>query len=155
MTDFHFEILQPGDISHAICIADWYFQEWKIPKEKTLQRLHAITTDVVQFQAIMLLQGIPVATGGLYHHVGLLDKEPRFNVHRHWLALVYTVPEKRQQGLGAQLCTYIQEHAHTRGVKEMHLFTDTAERLYQRLGWQAIERVVLGERKVVVMKKKL
>jgi len=66
---------------------------------------------------------------------------------------VYTVPEKRRQGYGALLCRFIEHHAREIGIVEMYLFTDTAEPLYLRLGWQVIERLVLGTRKIVVMKK--
>ncbi len=37
----------------------------------------------------------------------------------------------------------------------MYLFTDTAESLYERLGWHQLERLFLGERNIVVMKKSL
>lgn len=59
------------------------------------------------------------------------------------------------QGFGALICHYISEYSKKRGVKEIHLFTDTAEQLYLRLGWHQVERVTLGVRKVVVMKKEL
>ena len=37
----------------------------------------------------------------------------------------------------------------------MYLFTDTAEQLYQRLGWTDMERLAMGDRNVVVMKNDL
>lgn len=153
MRGINFHLLQPGDEKAMELLAGWYLSQWKIPVEKTMEKLKTVAADASQFQAILTLDGIPVATGGMYHHISLLDKEPRFRVHTNWLALVYTVPEMRHKGYGALLCNYIADHAKSTGVKEMHLFTDTAESLYKRLGWEVQERLPLGERNIVVMKK--
>ena len=153
--DIQFHILQPDDEDIMQLISDWYIGEWNIPKEKTIEKLKAVVNSVSQFQVIMLLNNVPVATAGVYHHVGLLDKEPRFNIYKNWLALVYTIPAMRQKGYGALLCQHIDGHSKKLGIQEMYLFTDTAERLYTRLGWQVMERLPLGERNVVVMKKDL
>jgi len=37
----------------------------------------------------MTIDGLPTATGGVYDHVGLIDREPRFKVYSPWLALVF------------------------------------------------------------------
>jgi GNAT superfamily N-acetyltransferase len=155
MADITFHKVQPGDNKLMQLIADWYLSEWNIPVTKTIERLKAITIDNSQLQVIMMLNDVPVSTGGLYNHVGLLDKEPGFKIYKNWLALVYTTPAMRHQGYGALICNYIQEYAKQLGVEAIYLFTDTEERLYQRLGWYPLERVTLGERKIVVMKKEL
>jgi GNAT superfamily N-acetyltransferase len=155
MNEINFQILQPGEETTFEIIASWYLSEWKIPREKTIQRLQTITADSSQFQVLMTVDGAPVSTGGLYNHVGLLDKEPRLKIYKNWLALVYTVPDKRHQGYGALICKHIQDLSQRIGVDTMHLFTDTAERLYKRLGWIEIERLNIGERNVVIMKKDL
>src|SRR5687767_11249695 len=111
MSDLQFHEVQPQDTEIITLIASWYLSEWKIPVEKTIQRLHTVTTDPAQMQILLTFNGIPIATGGVYDHVGLLDHEPRFKVYKNWLALVYTAPEKRHQGLGAVLCKHIQQYA--------------------------------------------
>jgi phosphoribosylglycinamide formyltransferase 1 len=150
-----FQIVQPTDTKNIELIANWYLSEWDIPVDKTIQRLKTITCDNFQAQVLMTLDGIPITTGGLYNQVGLTDKEPRFRIYKNWLAQVYTIPNRRHQGFGELICGYIQDYSKKMGVKEMYLFTDTAENLYKRLGWYPVERLPLGERKVVVMKKKL
>lgn len=152
MENIEFLILQPDDQQTFKLIADWYFTEWRIPIDKTMQRLQTITNDKTQFQVLMTLNKIPIATGGLYNHVGLIDKEPRFGIYKNWLALVYIIPNQRQKGYGASICNFIQEHSKSIGLDTLHLFTDTAEQLYKRLGWSEVERVSMGERNVVVMK---
>jgi GNAT superfamily N-acetyltransferase len=101
----------------------------------------------------MTLDGVPISTGGLYHHVGLLDKAPHLKVYKHWLALVYTIPKQRNQGYGALICQRIQHHSKSIGIDKLYLFTDTAERLYRRLGWAEIESLSIDSRNIVVMEK--
>ena len=107
MENIEFKILQPANQQTFNLISDWYLTQWKIPIDKTLQRFKIITNDKLQFQVLMTLNKIPIATGGLYNHVGLIDKEPRFSIYENWLALVYTIPNQRQKGYGASICNFI------------------------------------------------
>jgi GNAT superfamily N-acetyltransferase len=122
---------------------------------RQFQRLQTVTADNSQFQILMTLDGIPVSTAGLYDHVGLLDKEPRFKIHKNWLALVYTIPDKRHQGYGTLICKHIEGLSKKMKLDTLYLFTDTAEQLYIRLGWTEMERLSMGERNVVIMKRDL
>jgi GNAT superfamily N-acetyltransferase len=154
MTDeFTYQFVHRENTSLIDCIADWYLQEWKIAKEKTIEKLSQFAPNGLEFQVVLLHDSVPVATAGLYHHVGLLDREPRFKIHKHWLALVYTLPEKRGKDLGTLICIHVEQQAKELAIKEIHLFTDTAESLYRRLDWQVEERLELGSRAIVVMKK--
>jgi GNAT superfamily N-acetyltransferase len=155
MENIAFKIITAADNTSIACIAKWYFTEWSIPANTTIEKLNTFTANDFQFQVLMTLNNIPIATGGLYNHVGLLDKETKFKVYKHWLALVYTIPDYRSKGFGALLCNYIQNNAKEMGLKETFLFTHTAESLYRRLGWQQVERLTAGEREIVVMKKEL
>lgn len=155
MTSIQFQIVQHGDNEAIQLIADWYLSEWNIPVNKTIERLKTITVDNSQLQLLLTLNNVPVATGGLYHHVGLLDKEPRFKIYNNWLALVYAIPGMRHRGFGTLICNYIQDYSKESGMKEIYLFTDTAESLYKRLGWYQLERLSLGKRNIVVMKRDL
>lgn len=152
MTEIEYNFITGKDEESIRLIADWYLSEWKIPVETSAEKIKNLMKENNEFQVLMKLNGQAVGTAGLYTHVGLIDREPRFRIFRNWLALVYTKPEYRRQGLGAILCTYIQEYAKNLGLKEIFLFTHTAESLYRRLGWEAIERLSLGERNITVMK---
>src|SRR6218665_3802700 len=121
-----FKIVQPANRQAMLLIAGWYFSEWHIPVETTMEKLQAVTEDSRQFQVLMLLDGRPISTGGIYDPVGLLDKEPGFKIYKKWLALVYAIPEKRGRGYGAAICRYIQSHSKFLGFETIHLFTDTA-----------------------------
>jgi GNAT superfamily N-acetyltransferase len=143
--------LQPGDEQLIDLVAAWYFEEWHIPIHHTQASLSLIVKDAKQLQLVLLEGNTPVATGGIYHHVGLLDREPHLAVHKHWLARVYTLPGYRSNGYGAELCKFLHHNAQIRGLKTLHLFTDTAESFYQKLGWQVQERLETAGRTLTVM----
>jgi len=153
MINIDFKIVKPTDRQALLLIAGWYFSEWHIPVEATIENLHSVTSDKDQCQILMLVDGIPVSTGGIYNHVGLLDKVPGLKVYKKWLGLVYTIPSERGKGYGAGICHYIREHSRSLGIEKLHLFTDTAASLYRRLGWTEIERMTVNNRKIVVMEK--
>lgn len=155
MADIKYQIIQPDDNENIELIADWYLNEWNIPTQTTIEKTKKLSVDNCEFQILMTLDNKPIATGGLYNHVGLLDREPRFKVYKNWLALVYTKPNIRGNGLGALICNHIQAHSKDLGLKDIYLFTHTAENLYKRLAWQQLERLALGGKDIVVMKKEL
>jgi len=136
-------------------IANWYQEEWKIPVERTIQRLTTQAKDDILFQFVLKSGDKEIATGGLYHKVGLFLEHPRFKAYTPWVALVYTCPESRQQGFGEKLMKEIERHSLLLGYATIYLFTFTAERLYQRLGWTHMERVMYKGHDAVVMKKTL
>ncbi|WP_164714211.1 GNAT family N-acetyltransferase [Chitinophaga rhizosphaerae] len=151
MDNIRLRALGPGDTEMIGLVAEWYNEEWNLPLQKTRENLLAVCAGGSQFQAVLTVGGRPVATGGVYHHVGLCDRVPRFRQYRHWLAMVYTVPMFRNQGYGAQLCRYLQDMSAEKGMESLYLFTDSAERLYAHLGWDVMERLETGGRNLVVM----
>lgn len=155
MTNMKYQTIRPDDDKNIELIAKWYLSEWNIAARTTIEKIKNLSAENYEFQVLMTLDNKPVATGGLYNHVGLLDKVPRLKIYKNWLALVYTTPKNRNQGLGASICTHIQNHAKALGLKEIHLFTHTAENLYKRLEWHQLERFALGDKDIVVMQKEL
>ncbi len=149
----NYQFVGPNDEQTIKLIADWYESEWNIPILTTSQKLKNLSADKFQLQVLLTLDNVPIATGGLYNHVGLLDREPKFKIYKNWLALVYTKPEYRNKGFGALICNHIQDYSKNLGLKEIFLFTHTAESLYKRLGWKPLERIDLGGRNIIVMKK--
>lgn len=155
MSNIDYKRITPADTELIRLIADWYFAEWNIDKAATIERLNSFPNDGIPFQVVMTLEGLPIATGGVYHHVGLLDAEPRLKMYQPWLALVYTLPEHRGKGYGAMLCKEIQAQTKALAIKELFLFTHTAESLYKRLGWEQLERITLKGKDIAIMKKEL
>jgi len=155
MGAIQFKRVQGGDDASIRQIVAWYFREWEVNPENTIKRLSGFPSSGFPFHLMMSVNNAPVATGGLYEHVGLLDIAPRFRIYGPWLALVFTTPENRRKGYGTLLCEEIQNRARELGLKEMFLFTHTAESLYTRMGWDLVERVHVKDRNVAVMKKDL
>ena len=155
MDDIKYQIINPTDNENIKLIADWYLSEWNIPVQTTIEKIKKLSAANYEFQVLMTLDNKPIATGGLYNHVGLLDKEPRLKIYKNWLALVYSKPDVRGKGIGALICNYIQDHSKKLDLKEIYLFTHTAENLYKRLDWKQLERLALGGKDIVVMKKEL
>lgn len=155
MNNIDYKRITPADTELISLIADWYFDEWNIDKTVTFGRLNTFPDDSVPFQVAMTLDGSPIATGGVYDHVGLLDAIPRLKEFQPWLALVYTLPEYRGKGYGAMLCEEIQVRTKTTGINDLFLFTHTAESLYKRLGWEQLERITLKGKDIAIMKKEL
>ncbi len=139
----------------ASVISEWYEAQWQMPQEYTRAHLSGKMQKQVPLQVVGLLDGRPVTTAGIYDEVGLTRAEPRFRKLGPWLALVYTVPDLRGKGLGAEICEHMDGVAAGLGLPEYFLFTMTAERLYVRLGWKEIERVAYKSNTAVVMKKRL
>ncbi|HSZ71938.1 MAG TPA: GNAT family N-acetyltransferase [Cytophagaceae bacterium] len=118
MSNITYRIVKVDDNETLQLIADWYLAEWNIPRNKSIQHIKSFDHDPSQFQVLMTLDGVPIATGSLAHRVGLLDIESRFTVYKNWLALVYTIPDMRHRGFGALLCDYIQNYSKNSRVKK-------------------------------------
>jgi GNAT superfamily N-acetyltransferase len=68
-----------------------------------------------------------------------------------WLATVYVAPEYRGRGIGSALVRRIAEEAASLGVPRLHLYAQDQMGFYERLGWQAVERLKYRGYLVTVM----
>jgi len=136
-------------------IARWYHAEWNMDPTSTMARIADFPATGIPFHLLMTADGVPVATGGIALHVSLMNEEPRLKIYQPWLALVHTTPEHQNKGYGTMLCLRLEEMVKELGVKEYFLFTYTAEKLYLKLGWEVMERLVARGKNMVVMKKQL
>lgn len=81
MAGTQFEIIAPEDKDKIELIAHWYLSEWNIPLETTIEKIKKLSARNIEFQVLMTLDNVPIATGGLYKHVGLIDKVPRLKIY--------------------------------------------------------------------------
>ncbi|WP_285418590.1 GNAT family N-acetyltransferase [Pseudomonas sp. efr-133-TYG-5] len=70
-----------------------------------------------------------------------------------WLAGVYVKAEHRGRGIASQLVNRIVAEAAALGVQELYLYTDAAQSLYARLGWEVVEELIYEDLPVTVMKR--
>lgn len=155
MTDIKCQFVRPDDTETIELIAGWYFDEWAIPRERTISRLKNHPNEDILFQVILKQGNNPIATGGLYNNVGILQVHPKYKELSPWVALLYTSREYRNNGFGTKLLEEIKEAARERQISTLYLYTFTAEILYIRNGWTVMERVDYRGQDTVVMKKEI
>ena len=68
-----------------------------------------------------------------------------------WLASLYVVPQRRGQGHGLQLVRAAIEFAAAAKAKRLHVFTESAEKLFQRCGFEILERTMLQDVPITVL----
>lgn len=83
---------------------------------------------------VLLVDGMPVGTASLVDQD--LDEHPELTP---WLADVFVVPEARGFGYVGHLIAAVEAACQDASIATIWLHTHTAERIYARAGWQAIE----------------
>jgi len=68
-----------------------------------------------------------------------------------WLAALYVAPKFRERGVASALVRAIEQHARSVGCDELFLYTITAEPLYAKLGWTALDRFESNGEQFVLM----
>ena len=68
-----------------------------------------------------------------------------------WLASLYVVPQRRGQGPGLELVRAAIEFAAVAKAKRLHVFTESAEKLFQRCGFEILERTMLQDVPITVL----
>jgi len=58
-----------------------------------------------------------------------------------WLAGLYVAPEHRRRGVGRVLVAAIEDQARQWGNRRLYLYTDSAIKYYERLGWSNIDQI--------------
>lgn len=99
---------------------------------------------------ILLADSQPVGTASLVAHD--LDERPELTP---WLAGMFVVPQSRGQGYAARLTAAVEQEARAASISTLWLYTNTAERIYARAGWQTFETVQLDDTPFALMKRNL
>jgi GNAT superfamily N-acetyltransferase len=153
--EISFQKVQSDNVDVIELIANWYLKEWSIPIERTHQRLTNTPNNDVIFQLILLKDCEPIATGGLYNKVGLLNVYPKLRKFHPWFALLYTDHKYRNRGYGNKLLKKIEEISKAMGYNVIYLHTFSAERLYLKNNWEPFDKIPYKGKVTVVMKKKI
>jgi len=73
-----------------------------------------------------------------------------------WLAGVFTLPEHRNKGIGKGLIAFAETVAKEKfNVSELFLYTGSASKLYEKIGYKTFETVDRGDKVLTLMKKTL
>jgi GNAT superfamily N-acetyltransferase len=134
-------------------LADWYFDEWAVPKETIIARLTTQNPDDILFHLIARKDGQLVATGGIHFNVGLVRAHEEFKPYSPWVSMVYCDKRFRNQGIGEFVLKAIEGKALELGYSKLYLYTNSAERLYLRNQWTTFARVLYKGKDTAVMEK--
>ena len=69
-----------------------------------------------------------------------------------WLAGLYVRPPSRSLGIASALIQALGEKARDLGYEKLFLYTHSASGLYEKLGWEAINKEDYQGREVVIMR---
>lgn len=122
-------------------MAEWLWHQWWKEEGRTLEETQAIYAECCQEVGapqtlILLANNIAIATVTLARKD--LDERPNLTP---WLAGVFVTPARRGNGYVYHLLGAFDAACREASVKTAWLFTNTAENVYLRAGWQVVEIV--------------
>ncbi len=98
---------------------------------------------------VLLVDNQPVGTASLTAHD--LDERPDLTP---WLSDVFVIPEARGRGYVRDLLSAFDNACVASGIGTAWLYTNTAERICAKAGWQAVETVKrAGKQPVALMRR--
>ena len=120
-------------------VAEWLWREFWQREGRSLEQTQAVyaecCAEVGALQTFVLLAGdTPVGTVTLARRD--LDERPDLTP---WLAGVFVVPDARGRGYVRHLLAAFDEACQAASITTAWLYTNTAERVYLRGGWQVEE----------------
>lgn len=141
---------------HLLTIAKWIMDEWGHESPgMTLEKMEArFRGNMKRFSipiTLLAMNGdVPVGTASLVIH----DMNDHLE-YSPWLAAVYVLPEKREQGIGTKLVKAVELLGAQLDVEKLYLFTPDCESFYTRMNWTVHERTRYREKDVVLMVKEI
>lgn len=135
-------------------VVRWLWHEFWKHDGYTLGQTHAaVAAATVQYGPpqtfVLLIDGVAVGTASLA--IEDLDERPCLTP---WLAGVFVVPEARGRGYATRLVQAVEMACQAATIPSAWLHTNSAERMYARVGWQRIEVVQrTAKRPVILMRK--
>jgi GNAT superfamily N-acetyltransferase len=137
-------------------LTQWMFEEWDMmlgekTSEARVKKLNAhLNRDQLPIAWVAHADGQALGTAALRVHdiEGHEDLTP-------WLGGVFVGEQFRRRGVGAALCSVVEEAARSRGTETLYLFTLDKQAWYSRQGWTGFAPCVWHERPGEIMSKKL
>ncbi|WP_193171051.1 GNAT family N-acetyltransferase [Nisaea nitritireducens] len=147
------QILRLADApEHLDTIAAWNYAEWGKKSGSSLRDSMDWFQSMIgapSEECVLATRGDDViGMASLVDHD--LDERPDL---LHWLASVYVPPAFRKTGIASALIEAVEREAALRDIACMYLYTNTAEQLYTRLGWEVSERFQRGPEGFTIMRK--
>lgn len=152
MTSFAVENLADhvGLIPEIARLLDEEFHRFRSNRslERRIAELQEAANDATKLPMcfVVLLEGSIAGVVRLveHDHPDMLHLSP-------WLASLFTLPQYRNRGVSRRLIHRVVEETRSQGFPRLYLFTDNANELYRRIGWQAIGKSRVNKIEVEVM----
>ena len=125
---------------------DVYKQRKQTLKHSVKNYRERMSTDRLPLTLVALQGGELVGMVSLKFHD--MDTRPDLDP---WLGGLLVLSEWRNRGIGTMLTHRATEEAQRLNVPQLYLWTHSAEGLYQKLGWQVVERTNYFDKPAVVM----
>jgi GNAT superfamily N-acetyltransferase len=130
---------------------------WKEWQEIYQQREQTLDHSVKNYRDRMNTDRLPLTLVALHRGelVGMVslkfhDMDTRPDLDP-WLGGLLVLPEWRNRGVGTMLMHRATEEARRLNVRRLYLWTHSAEKLYDKLGWQVVERTNYFGKEAAVM----
>lgn len=139
-------------------LARWSYGEWRVVYEQlgmtfddgvAAYHLRA-QTDALPLGVVALADGAVIGTGALKAD----DLPPRSQL-TPWLGGIFVAPEHRNCGVARAIVERLADEARRLNLPRLYLWTNSAARLYAKLGWQEQERLEYCGSAITVMVREL
>ena len=133
---------------HIDLLATWHHQAWGSGSlEERRQRLQKhLGEGAVPSSFIAFLNGQPVGSVSVVHYQRLGETP-----NSVWIANLYVVEHKRQQGIGEALLRHAEAYAQQLKLSQLFLYATDKETFYQKRGWLVKRRGEFRRQSAVVM----
>ena len=123
-------------------LAQYFFAEWRAVYDRRRMSLSDVIaacearaqTQKLPLAFVALKDGVVIGTGCLKY--GDFELRPQLDP---WLGGLFVLPNHRDQGVATALIQRLLQEARRLDLPVLYLWTASAEALYTKLGWEAIE----------------
>ena len=138
-------------------LAELHQEEWgHLDRSFTLERRTKALKDAANEEGIPAIyiayeEKELIGSAGIVQHY-MKDYHPELSP---WLAAVFVKIKWRRKGIASLLVKYCEEKAVKENIKKLYLYTEFAENLYSKIGWNISEKCKYKGVQVSVMYKEL
>lgn len=127
-----------------------FFRGWSA--DDVVERIvrPTLRRDGLPLALVALAGGAVAGTAALRHD--------SITTHPHlgpWLAALHVLPAHRRRGIGAALIRAVEREAARLGIGRLYAGSGAAAPLFERLGWQAIERTTYHGEPLAILRREV
>ncbi|MBZ9994307.1 GNAT family N-acetyltransferase [Mesorhizobium sp. BH1-1-4] len=122
--------------------ASWTFGHWDCQAGTTFEETNRLFCDAVNGETSLPLTFVAIVDDKPAGMISLRDSDFKERDDLSpWLASLYVHPSHRNKGIGLLLIERLELAAERLGYKRLYLTTEDSSGLYEKHGWQQIDRV--------------